>query len=69
MYKDYSFVLAFREIGDEQQERKIDEVILFGYTYNEYDKKEYPNIQDAQSDKKIREKTREYIEQHFPMYF
>jgi len=69
MYENYSFVLHFTELDTEEQERKIDRAIQFDYENGEYSKKTYPDVQDAQNDEDIREKERQYIEQHFPMYF
>ena len=71
---EYSFNLTFDELDEELQEQKIDEVIEFDFNVGNIEnldnfEDEPKTLQDQFENENLRERTREYISMHFPIYF
>lgn len=70
----YGFNLEFDELDEELQEQKIDEVIEYdhkvGNIENENEFEDKPvSLNEQLENEELRERTREYISMHFPIYF
>ena len=69
---DYSFTLNFDELSEELQEQKIDEVIEYDHNVRNIETEEDDpkfTLDYQLENEKVRDRTREFIEMHFPLYF
>ncbi len=63
----YSFVLKFDELDEDLQNEKIDNVIIYDFNNGEFE--ENDDLDELLENPEVREKTKNYIENYFPLYF
>ena len=68
---NYAFELNFNELDESLQNEKIEEYISFGYDHQEYADVDgnNPDLKELLEDEEIKEKARQEISNHFPIYF